>query len=366
MYREEDLIAIARRENNPKRGYLVVNRLQGKHIPAHPGEVLGLFGRLADRIEELYRGERLLLVGFAETATAIGAALAIQMNTDYIQTTRETRAGANYLHFCEAHSHAVEQKLDRTALDGVIKRIDRVVFVEDEVTTGNTILNIVEILRECYGNRIHFSVASLLNGMNREALELFEERGIGVHYLMKTCHDAYADIAGQFKSDGDYFPCDRTFGARFHLLEANGVLDARSVVRGARYQEACENLWEQIQNQIPIGSGGRILAAGTEEFMYPALFVAHQAELLGNDVRCHATTRSPIVVCRDETYPLHTRYELASMYDCARRTFLYNIGTYDKVIVVTDAQGDCSEGMNALANALAACGNREIYMVRWR
>ncbi len=36
MYKEEDLVRIAKRENNTKRKYLVVNRLQGKHIPVSP------------------------------------------------------------------------------------------------------------------------------------------------------------------------------------------------------------------------------------------------------------------------------------------------------------------------------------------
>ena len=32
-YTEKDLVKIAKRENNPKRNYLVVDPLQGKHIP---------------------------------------------------------------------------------------------------------------------------------------------------------------------------------------------------------------------------------------------------------------------------------------------------------------------------------------------
>ena len=33
MYTEKQLVAVAKRENNTKRNYLVVNRLQGKHVP---------------------------------------------------------------------------------------------------------------------------------------------------------------------------------------------------------------------------------------------------------------------------------------------------------------------------------------------
>ena len=37
MYTEQGVVRIARRENNNKRKYLVVNRLQGKHVPVKPG-----------------------------------------------------------------------------------------------------------------------------------------------------------------------------------------------------------------------------------------------------------------------------------------------------------------------------------------
>ena len=72
MYKEEDLVRIAKRENNTKRKYLVVNRLQGKHIPVSPKNAFEMFDALAELVKEAYSGEQLLLVGFAETATAIG------------------------------------------------------------------------------------------------------------------------------------------------------------------------------------------------------------------------------------------------------------------------------------------------------
>ena len=40
-YTEEELVAVARRENNEKRKYLVVNRLQGKHVPVSPQKRFG-------------------------------------------------------------------------------------------------------------------------------------------------------------------------------------------------------------------------------------------------------------------------------------------------------------------------------------
>ena len=51
MYTETDLVGIAKRDNNPKRNYLVVNRLQGKHIPVPPHSAFEMFDMLAGRLE---------------------------------------------------------------------------------------------------------------------------------------------------------------------------------------------------------------------------------------------------------------------------------------------------------------------------
>ena len=76
MYTEKDLVAVAKRENNTKRKYLVVNKLQGKHIPVDPKKSLAMFSELAQQVKKAYADEKILLVGFAETATAIGSAVA--------------------------------------------------------------------------------------------------------------------------------------------------------------------------------------------------------------------------------------------------------------------------------------------------
>ena len=115
----------------------------------------------------------------------------------------------------------------------------------------------------------------------------------------------------------------------------------------AEYQEACESLWRQIESIADCEEGERILVIGTEEFMFPALFVATRMEEKGCCVRCHSTTRSPIAVSSDQGYPLGTRYELRSLYDPDRITYLYDIGSYDSVYVITDAWGSEEAGRNS-------------------
>lgn len=98
--------------------------------------------------------------------------------------------------------------------------------------------------------------------------------------------------------------------------------------------------------------------------MYPALYVGARLEEAGNAVCCHATTRSPIAVSTEDGYPLHDRYELLSLYDDERRTFLYDIGVYDRVFVVTDAPEELRRGQASLIRALRM-KNRDITLIRW-
>lgn len=365
-YTEEELVAVARRENNKKRKYLVVNLLQGKHVPVSPGKALRLFDCLADLLLREYGGERLLLIGFAETATAIGAAVAEKLEALYIQTTREQMEGVEYFYFSEQHSHATEQKLVKDDLDQAVKTVDRIIFIEDEITTGNTIKNIMELLQKAYPDRLEFSAASLLNGMTESYQREYREKGIGLHWLLKTCHDTCDERIAGFCGDGTYHDCDcstpSVIPEEYHI---SGCQNARRLTDGKTYGSACRLMGQEVLDRLhPVGKE-RILVIGTEEFMYPALVLAFMLEEKVAQVRCHSTTRSPILVSNEETYPLHERYELQSLYDSHRMTFLYDLSVYDRVCIVTDAEEKAKEGLNSLINAVASCGNSRICVIRW-
>lgn len=367
MYTEKDLIRVALRENNTKRNYLIVNPLQGKHVPVPPGKALKLSSALAGILKSRYKGEKLLLIGFAETATAIGIQVAIGLGSLYIQTTREDIPGARYIFFSEEHSHATEQRLVKDDIDIAVedKGIDRIIFIEDELTTGNTILNLIKALVKEYPGRLKFAVASLLNGMAKEYLDIYNEKGTGLHYLVKTDNSTYARRAGLFAGDGEYIPCCCAAPAGgYNTFNASSWMDTRRMVEAPEYKKACENLWEEIYAYIGEKRNKSILVAGTEEFMYPALYVGSKLEDMGNDTRTHSTTRSPVVASMEKDYPLHTRYELRSVYDKDRVTYIYDIDTYDEVIIITDSHSGEDEGVNSLVNAVRH-KNKNILLVRW-
>lgn len=378
-YQQKDLVRIAKRENNTKRGYLVVDPLQGKHVPVEPSKALNLFKSLAEKLQGKYEGERLLLIGFAETATAIGAQAAITLGTKYIQTTREVIPDVSYLFFSEAHSHATEQKLVKDDIDRVINETDRIVFVEDEVTTGNTIMNIIRIIRREYQRKIKFAVASLLNGMTEEYLKIYREEEIELHYLVKTDHSGYSAIAEKYHCDGLSIRAiqedhtqeklavsiqDKIWNELPHIISIPGWMNARRFVDAKQYEAACRKLAETVIAETGVKQGERVLVIGTEEFMYPALLTGYEIEKMGCVVRCHSTTRSPIAVSTEEEYPLHCRYELRSLYDPDRKTFIYDLESYDRVIVMTDSALVSLKGLETLTYALRM-KNENITVIRW-
>ena len=97
-----------------------------------------------------------------------------------------------------------------------LKPIDRIVFIEDEVTTGNTILSAIEKIEEletikaiekAHGSKLCFSVASILNGMDSAAEAIFQKRQIPLHYLVKIDHAKYPQLAENYRGDGNYMNC---------------------------------------------------------------------------------------------------------------------------------------------------------------
>ena len=373
-YQQKDLVRIAKRENNTKRNYLVVDPLQGKHVPVEPSKALNLFKSLAEKLQGKYEGERLLLIGFAETATAIGAQAAITLGTKYIQTTREVIPDARYLFFSEAHSHATEQKLVKDDIDRVINDIDRIVFIEDEVTTGNTIMNIIKIITKEYQKKIKFAVASLLNGMTEESLKIYQDEKIELHYLVKTDHSGYGAVAEQYRCDGLYIcaiPENHTHESadidvqseknmREHIISIPGWMNARRFVDAKQYEAACRKLAETVIAETGVKQGERVLVIGTEEFMYPALLTGQEIEKMGCEVRSHSTTRSPIAVSTEEEYPLHWIFFLRA----DRKTFIYDLENYDRVIVMTDSALVSLKGLETLTYALRM-KNENITVIRW-
>ncbi|MDV9169370.1 phosphoribosyltransferase domain-containing protein [Streptomyces sp. W16] len=148
-----DLLGLALRRN-PKRAHLLVSNVLGKHVPQSPSIVYGYGFTLGRRVRELLGAEesaRAVVLGYAETATGLGHAVADGIAVaPYLHSTRRPVPGvATAGGFEESHSHATSHLLlpedpELLAGDGPL------VLVDDEFSTGNTVLNTIRDLHERY------------------------------------------------------------------------------------------------------------------------------------------------------------------------------------------------------------------------
>lgn len=340
-FADEDLVKQVRRDNNSKRNYLLVDSMQGKHVPADPGDVLRLYSELAFQAYGKYTEKKIIFIGFAETATAVGAGTASAFpGSYYIHTTREERdKGFLTAEFREEHSHAAEQLLYSKEWKKIARSAERIVFVEDEITTGKTIMNFISVLKqdERLSKKVKFSAISILNGMSEERKEELLKEGVDFTYLVKIA--AAPDREGAYTYDAKETEAPEK--AEFETVTVTGMKDPRLGLVTSEYTKACEKIFEEIVKKYQL-FGKRVAVVGTEECMYPAILTASLIEKNtgAESVVTHSSTRSPIIPDDEENYPLISRYRVESLYDENRTTFIYNSDRreYDIVFIVTDSK----------------------------
>lgn len=359
-YSEYDLLRLAKRVNNTKRSYLLVNPLQGKHIPADPETALTMMRALGKTVKEKREGTP-LIIGFAETATAIGAAVAAEIGGEcfYTQTTRETDEEVqHWICFSEEHSHAAEQKLCADGLDQRISHSDYILLVDDEISTGKTILNIVSAIRSSCPSAEHksFVVASIMNRVDKDRVSDFAKHGISFVFLIHLDAEDYEERVRNLAVHEAAFPsvaCCEENGFSVKQLQSPLPAVRRGLVT-KQYLEACSTIIDEILENGFERKKESILVLGTEEFMFPALLLAQKLKETGSaeSVRFHATTRSPIGICHEQGYPIQNGVKLHSFYDKDRFTYLYDLASYDTVIVFTDAEELIPEAAEDLNRSL--------------
>ena len=366
-YKERDIIRIAKRVNNSKRPYLLVNPLQAKHMPVAPSKALQLMTSLGEAVAEKY-GDARLVIGFAETATAIGAVVAKSISDEcsYIHTTRENvKTAKEYICFLEEHSHATEQKLVADNLNDYFSKTSTVILVDDEFSTGKTLINMVNQLKALYPVLLEKKIvaASIINRLSEDNLARWEKEGIESICVLKIPNVDYTDEVAPILAETaqDCSEAQKQFHGGASVLVSN-LPDPRLGVAISEYYEICHSKTKLIERACDI-KGKRVLILGTEECMLPALLIGSKIEEAGlaRSVKCHATTRSPIGICKTAGYPIKAGYRIHSFYDINRDTFIYNLHKYDVAIIISDTSGPFSRGLHDLSIALDQKGCKNIF-----
>ena len=344
-----DIIHMCKRRNNSKRDFLFVNTAQGKHVPVRPSKVY-------DMVEQMYKisymdlfdKRNILVVAFAETATALGE-LYYNYARRYYKTLRPldvvsfvttTRADlsdkSEYepLCFSEEHSHAAAQKL---YVDPSLK-IDTVVFIEDEITTGNTILHLVAKLKEVHKHIKNFYVLSVCNWQTEECQKRFAEKNVKALALY---HGYLKDLDAKMDMEEEQLKVYSPSGCKVHKNFLGKYHRVNTNIDNTKIQEN-DSLAYDIENYVKdtfdLGDSDTVEVVGTEEFMGLPLKIAAMLEERGISTYFHATTRSPIVPSKDCV--ITNGAMLTSAYDIDRQTYLYDVSNIYATHVVVFTEGE--------------------------
>lgn len=376
-----DLAGLAVRRN-PRRAHLVVSRVLGKHIPVSPTDAIAAGRRLgqlavariaafADSSHSPGSPQRLpndqvLVLGFAETATALGHLVADACdNALYLHTTRRRVAGLDPIETLEeVHSHAREHLL-LPADPGCLATSAPVIVVDDELTTGRTAIATIRALHAFHPHR-GYVIAALLDLRSdthrADLAALADDLGVPVDVVALVTDELTtpSDVLDRGKAlvaalDGTDPPFGDEPSVVRRLVPAWPVglpLGGRhgfTAAHRAPFAQAMAAVATVVAQGIP--AEGRLLVLGTEELMYAPMMLAERlaAERSGS-VWFSSTTRSPVLPVNEEGYAVRTRLSFAS-HDGADQgagspRFAYNVAPcrpeerFDQVVVVVDEVAD--------------------------
>ena len=319
----QDLLGFAERIN-PKRAFLFVSKVLGRHIPVSPHIMRHAFTDLA----KLVPGdlpEPVLVIGMAETAVGLGAGVhqVLQQRYPeaiYVTTTRHPVHGAPLLaRFLEEHSHAQDQLLygsPDAELQQQILSSKSIVLVDDEASTGKTFVNLIHALQQAGLNQISHVVTATLADWSS-----------GIHIADLNCQSV-ALMTGKWQwRDAE------------HPIQIN-MPKVDTVAFGA-FDTLAQPTWGRLPIQdsgahirLAVQPDERILVLGSGEYVWSSFLLAEYLQQQGADVRFSAITRSPIAL----GHAIQSALAFSDNYGLGIQNFVYNINPqdYDRVLITVE------------------------------
>ncbi|MBV9313853.1 MAG: phosphoribosyltransferase family protein [Pseudonocardia sp.] len=380
---------------NPRRSHLLVSAVLGKYIPAAPDLIEGAAKDLANLVaRRLAVGPAAsVVIGYAETATALGHIVADVLRAPYVHSTRRTISGvAPAAVFCEPHSHAPSHHLLPTDAE-IFKRSGPVVLVDDELSTGTTVGNTIEALHGLFPHQ-HYLVATLTDvrprtdqavltgrleklGARIEVVSLLRGRIALSDTTAQRCAElikrSFRNTESTVGRDGppEYRKKLRRMAASWPSELPEGGRHGFSPEDRSRLGAAVHALAGRVARRV---LGERLLVLGCEEFMYVPLRLALELQrCLGSNgnVLFASTGRSPALAVDQPGYPIRSRMAFpAPGFDDTGWRFAYNLTVsgvnqpFDDVICVIEHTSETRElyALGGMLDAVAtAC--RQLLLV---
>ncbi|MFT5781311.1 MAG: adenine/guanine phosphoribosyltransferase-like PRPP-binding protein [Pseudomonas sp.] len=322
----QSLFGFAERRN-PKRAFLFVSRVLGRHIPARPAAMAASFDSLAAKIPSDIPGP-VLVIGMAETAVGLGAGVhralsRTRADTVYLVSTRHPLGTPLFARFEEEHSHASAHLLHMPQ-DAVTRELmlsaRSLVLVDDEASTGKTFINLLKALTDAGLNNIERVVTATLTDWSQGAVRTALGEHASSVALLEGSYTFTEDPAAPLPempevgrvAIGDW-PLDPALDwGRMGVREHQDTLAANLTVQ----------------------AGERVLVVGTSEFVWRPFLLAERLERSGADVHFSSTSRSPIALGHTIGHAL----SFSDNYGLGIANFLYNVapGQFDRVLICSE------------------------------
>ncbi|MFI5884533.1 phosphoribosyltransferase [Streptomyces sp. NPDC051554] len=368
-----DLLGLALRRN-PKRAHLLVSNVLGKHVPQSPSIVYGYGFTLGRRVRELLGTEecaRAVVLGYAETATGLGHAVADGIAlAPYLHSTRRPVAGvATAGGFEESHSHATSHLLlpeNPELLSGE----GPLVLVDDEFSTGNTVLNTIRDLHERYPRDRYVVVAlvDMRSAADAGRLDEFAAE-IGARVDLVTAASGTVSLPEGVLEKGQELVARYETGSEPSAVPAappptdsritrvelrwprnlpDGGRHGFTPAHRIRLEAALPAMAARLAEALP-EDAHRVHILGFEELMYAPLRLARELEqVVDAGVTYSTTTRSPVLAVDDPGYAIRTRLTFPAHdtpADGPGDRYAYNIAGagFDAVVAVIDDTADTAE-----------------------
>lgn len=380
------LVALAERANR-RRSFLLVSTVLGKHLPVPAarcrlaGLALGLhvagdaraaraeralFGdeaeALVDEIESVpaLTEQPFVVIGMAETATALGEQVASALDASLFATTTRQAAGMQRgVRFDELHSHAPAQWIVARHggwPDGVVA------IVDDELTTGATAARLIEVL-EAQAPRERYVVAALVDGRADGDGPLGQcAARLGVRIDVVALQRRGAEARTQPGWSGGTLPARSANGqpastVRDVRLGFGGPLQHEGQDRAAR-RSLAEAAAVAAAEVGPLAEDALVLGTGEH------LAFAQRCAALCGGALTSSTTRSPVLVSDRERYPIRDGLAFANPDDLDVPGFAYNVCASQRPSIVVHFQDRAhrTRGQELLA-ALQRAGARGLVAV---
>lgn len=330
---------------NPKRGFLFVSKLLGKHIPTPTDLICEAHEALLDQLApHLKPGKPMTFIAMAETATGLGHGLyeaalrrfGAGQPWVFLTTTRYDMGDFPRIDFLEEHSHAASQWMylpQGENLDIFLNSRD-VVLIDDEVSTGKTFLNLEKSLKPHMPS---------LDGVSWVTLTSLASETARPSYFLLNGFYSFESRPLTMEVPKSVGSPKRAVGV---LSSEWGRLGLRGLMRPSEgFAQALTAIIGGVCNDKPV------LVLGQGEFMHAAVVVAKELESIGVSCKVQSTTRSPVMVWGAIECALSAPDPLENGVD----HFVYNLdpSVYAKVIVLCEkvVSHETRVFCNALANA---------------